>query len=148
MRVTLTRLVAGVVLCFATLMQAIHLDAKPVSLFFLVTDGLSKKNNFVIALVDPIKIQMARRIIAGNVTDQIHVSGKIVKGHASYNSRWKFYLDPKSIDFFTFANTTCGRGFNTSDIQANLNLVGKPGSPLAAGFWCPLGSKVVAELKS
>jgi hypothetical protein len=42
--------------------------------------------------------------------------------------------------------TVCGRGMSTSDIQANLELVGKPGSPLALGYWCPFGSRVEAEL--
>jgi hypothetical protein len=121
------------------------LHARETTHYFEVSDG-KPTENFVIALSNRQKIETARNIASGIISDRIHVSGKIIKKRARYNPNWNFHLDPKSITFVTFASTTCGRHMNTSDIQANLDLVGKPGSPLAAGFWCPLGSRVTAEV--
>jgi hypothetical protein len=114
--------------------------------FFEVSEGIDPAQSFVIALSDPKKIDMARAIVSGSTTEPVHVSGRIVKSRVRYNSKWAFHLDPKSITFITFAPTTCARGMSTHDVQMNLGLVGKPGSPLAAGYWCPLGSSVKAEL--
>lgn len=132
--------------CLLIIMTSGSSKTRPPRRLFLVSEPLPQ-DNFVILLENPELIQMATKIIAGQVTDQIHVSGRIVKGRIAYNGRWNFHLDPTSIRFFTFASTTCGRAMLTSDVQANLDLVGKPGSPLATGYWCPWGSKVVAELK-
>lgn len=112
---------------------------------FQVSNG-DPAQTFVIALSDTSKIDTARKIAAGQITDAVHVNGKIVKSRALYNPKWSFHFSPQSITFITFAPTICGRGMSTSDIEQNLQLVGKPGSPLAAGWWCPLGSHVQAEL--
>ena len=114
--------------------------------YFGVSDNVPA-NSFVIALSDQAQIDFARKIILGG-TERIHVQGKIIKGQVSYNPGRSFYLDPSSITFFKFAPTTCGRRWSTADVEANLDLVGKPGSPLALGYWCPLGSRVSTEITS
>jgi len=114
--------------------------------YFRVSDG-PPNETFTIALGDPVLIAKARQIVAGNSSSQVKVSGRIVKWPAKYNGTWHFHLKPTSITFITFANTTCLRGAATSEIEANLDKIGTPDySPL--GFWCPLGSKVVAEISA
>ncbi|SRR6266478_747836 len=127
------------------LFSCCSLQARETTHYFEVSDG-KPTESFVIALTNRQKIETARKIASGIISDQIHVSGKIIKNSVRYNPNWNFHLDPKSITFVTFANTTCGRHLNTSEIQADLDLVGKPGSPLALGFWCPLGSRITAEV--
>jgi hypothetical protein len=123
--------------CAANAASKLHL--------FEVSDG-DPTQMFVIALSDASKIDTARKIASGQITDAVHVNGRIIRSRASYNPKWSFHLSPRSITFITFAPTICGRGMSTSDVERNLQLVGKPGSPLAAGLWCPLGSHVQAEL--
>jgi len=112
---------------------------------FEVSNG-DPTQSFVVALYDRRKVDMALKIASGATMDAVHVNGKIVKSRVQYNPKWSFHLSPDSITFFTFAPTVCGRGMSTTDVQSNLDLVGKPGSPLAVVYWCPLGSRVAAEL--
>ncbi|NJL17018.1 MAG: hypothetical protein HC938_07310, partial [Nitrospira sp.] len=71
---------------------------------FTDTDGLPR---FVIQLVEPAKIDHARRILAGKEKSRIHLNGTIVKAPAAYNPGWRYHLDPRSIDFFEFAVEVC-----------------------------------------
>jgi hypothetical protein len=94
-------------------------------------------DDFVIALDDSNAVKTAEDIVAGKITDKVHVSGKIIKRQASYNLGWHFFLDPESIEFFTFAPTVCGRNITTSVLEKNLAKVGTPGF-LPLGTWCPV----------
>lgn len=114
--------------------------------YFSVSDG-PPNETFTIALSNPTMIAKARQIIAGNISGQVKVSGRIAKWPVKYNAPWHFHLKPASITFITFANTTCLRGAATSEIEANIQKIGTPDySPL--GFWCPLGSRVAAEISA
>jgi hypothetical protein len=103
-------------------------------------------DDFIIELNDPRKIAEANGIISGHVSDRVHVSGRIVKNAISYNAPWKFYLDPSTIKFFTFANTTCGRNLSTQDVNEHLDEIGSPNF-LSTGYWCPLKYKLIGEMK-
>jgi len=111
--------------------------------YFLVSNGPAG-NDFTIALHDPALIAKARQIVAGKVTDQVAVSGRIVKRAVAYNRPWHFHLQPSSITFITFGTPMCLRYLTTSELEANLAKIGSPDfSPL--GYWCPVGSRVTAE---
>lgn len=106
--------------------------------------GCGSADDFIIALDDPNQIQMAEDILNGKVSDKVHVEGRIVAQPAPYNPQWKFYLDSKSISFFTFGHPTCW-GYSTSQVNSNLAQVGTAGF-LPTGFWCPRGYGVSQEV--
>jgi hypothetical protein len=60
---------------------------------FEVSNG-DATQSFVIALSDPEKVDMARKIVSGKTTDAAHVNGRIIKSRARYNPKWSFYLSP------------------------------------------------------
>lgn len=106
--------------------------------------GCASLDDFVIALSQPNQQQMADKILSGKITDQVHVQGTIVTQPALYNWPWRFYLDPKTISFFTFGHPICW-GFSTIEVNANLDKVGSPYFlPIKA--WCPRGYRVSKEI--
>lgn len=110
-----------------------------------MTDGgCGSPNAFVVALDSATQIQKAQDIIHGKVTDQVHVQGNIISRSVSYNSPWRFYLDPATIQFFTFAHPICWN-YSTTEVNANLNKVGTPGFLPTRG-WCPRGYRLSAEV--
>ncbi len=106
--------------------------------------GCASLDDFVIALTEPKQLQMADQILSEKITDQVHVQGTIVTQPALYNLPWAFYLDPKTISFFTFGHPICW-GFSTVEVNANLDKIGSPGFlPIKA--WCPRGYRLSKEI--
>jgi len=97
---------------------------------------------FVIKLTDPVKIQQARDILSGKITDATHVMGTIIKAPADYNTPWSFNLDPASITFFGMATEVCDSSIQ--GVEDHLGEVG--GSFLPNNRWCPWGSKLIEEV--
>lgn len=97
---------------------------------------------FVFKLTDPAKIREARNILSGVQKDRIHVVGKIVKRPASYNSPWRYHLDPASISFFGNAVEVCDATIRY--VEDHLNEAG--GSFLPGLTWCPWTSRLLREV--
>lgn len=110
--------------------------------YFQVEDASDSLKPFLIKIVDPAKIEHARKILSGDEKCKIHLSGLIVKETISYNTDWSFHIDPTSIDFFQVAIELCDATMEF--IEANLNDIG--GSTLPNNHWCPWSSKLIAEL--
>lgn len=106
---------------------------------FTDTDG---KPRFVIKLVEPEKIEHARRILRGEETSRIHVQGVVEKKPAEYNPGWSYHLKPDSIDFFEFAVEVCDSSIQY--VEENLEQVG--GAFLPGSHWCPWTSRIVDEV--
>jgi hypothetical protein len=97
---------------------------------------------FVIKLVQPDKISLARRILAGEENEKVHVMGKIIKRPVEYNPGWSYHLEPESIQFFQVAIQVCDAP--TRYVEDHLDEVG--GAFLPGGFWCPWRSKLTREV--
>jgi len=102
-------------------------------------------DDFVVALENADQIRTAADILAGKITDRVHVKGRLVAQPAPYNAPWNFYIDPKTIEILTFGNTTC-RGYTTTEVNARLNQLGSP-EFLPTGYWCPVGYKISQEVQ-
>jgi uncharacterized protein (TIGR03437 family) len=109
---------------------------------YFVFDSPPRRDLFVIKLTDPAKIQKARDILSGNEKSLRHVSGVIVKEPACYNAPWSYHLDPKSIEFFSFAIEVCDGTMGY--IEGHLDEVG--GALLPGNRWCPWASRLVREI--
>ncbi len=110
--------------------------------YFRFTD-IEEKPRFVIKLVEPEKIEHARRILRGEETSRIHVQGTVVKEPAGYNPGWSYHLAPESIDFFEMAVEVCDATIRF--VEDNLDEVG--GSTLPDSHWCPWTSRLVDEVE-
>jgi hypothetical protein len=97
---------------------------------------------FVIKLVQPEKISHARRILAGEETNKVHVVGKVIKRPVDYNPGWSYHLQPESIDFFQVAIEVCDA--NMQYVEDHLDEVG--GAFLPGAIWCPWTSKLTREV--
>jgi hypothetical protein len=97
---------------------------------------------FVFLTTDPVRIEHARRILSGEETEAVHVSGVIVKSPAPYNSRWRFHLDPETISFFAVAMEVCDA--TITYVAEHLDEVG--GSFLPSSRWCPWTSRLIREV--
>jgi hypothetical protein len=133
----------------ATLTVAFANPAAAQTRYFLVCPGTNPAgcaslDDFVIALSQPKQLQMADQILSGKITDQVHVQGMIVTQPALYNWPWGFYLEPKTISFFTFGHPICW-GFSTIEVNANLNKLGSPDF-LPTKAWCPRGYRLSKEV--
>lgn len=118
-------------------------DLQRSTAFFQITDGVNdEESKFVIKLVEMDKIVHARRILLGEETQLIHISGKIIKKPVDYNPDWSFHLDPQSIDFFEIAVEVCDASITF--IEENLPEIGD--STLPNNNWCPWSSKIIKEL--
>ena len=116
------------------------MNNSPAYFRFTDTDGQAR---FVIQLVEPSKIEHARRILRGEETLRVHIQGTIVKKTAEYNPDWSYHLDPESIDFFELAIEVCDAAIQY--VEEHLDEVG--GSTLPDSHWCPWSSRLVDELK-
>ncbi len=114
----------------------------PTSAYFRFT-GTDGKLLFVIKLVEPSKIEHARRILRGEETSRVHVQGTIVKKPAQYNPDWSYHLEPESIDFFEFAIEVCDSAIDY--VEKHLDEVG--GAFLPNSHWCPWSSRLVDEVE-
>lgn len=74
--------------------------------YFLV-DYPPGSETFVIKLRDPAKIAHARRVLLGEETEAVHVSGRVRRRTVRWNRPWHFVLALKSIEFFAFAVEVC-----------------------------------------
>lgn len=97
---------------------------------------------FIIELTDEASITHARKILSGEETDTVHVTGVIVKSPAPYNPGWSFHLDPESISFFALAMEVCDAAI--SYVEEHLDEVG--GAFLPGSRWCPWGSRLLREV--
>jgi uncharacterized protein (TIGR03437 family) len=109
---------------------------------YFVFDIPPRGDLFVIKLTDPAKIQKARDIISGKVTNGRHVGGLIVKQPVCYNAPWNYHLDPQSIEFFDNAVEVCDGAMGY--IETHLDEVG--GALLPGNGWCSWGSRLVREI--
>lgn len=117
---------------------AVEVTVTSISAYFEFTD---EANTFIIKLDDPVKIEQARDILSGEITDTIHVMGTIIKQSAPYNSPWNYYLNPSSISFFENATKVCDA--NIQYVEDHLDEVG--GSTLPNNQWCPWHSRLIKE---
>jgi hypothetical protein len=108
--------------------------------YFRFTDG---KQQFVIQLVEPSKIEHARRILHGEEQSRVHIQGTVVKDRAVYNPDWSYYLAPESIEFFERATEVCDASIQY--VEEHLDEVG--GSTLPDSHWCPWDSHLVDEVE-
>jgi hypothetical protein len=109
-------------------------------------DECKSPDAFVVALDDTDEINIAKDVVSGKITDRIHVGGRIVAKPVPYNQPWNFYLDPKTIKIMARLPTTC-RGYTTTEINANLDRIGKHDDQfLSGGYWCPKGYKISEEI--
>ena len=108
---------------------------------FEFTDSDHKKK-FIIKLVDPKKIEHARRILSGQEKKKVHIGGKIIKEKVNYNPDWSYHLALESMDFFEMAIEVCDSTMQM--IEDRLEEV--CGAYLPDCHWCPWSSKLVREL--
>jgi hypothetical protein len=101
-----------------------------------------RKDNFVIKLTDPAKIQKARDLVSGKDKTATQVTGIIVKQAACYNPPWSFHYDPDSIGFFDSATEVCDASIAYT--ESFLNDAG--GAFLPDNRWCPWGSRLLREI--
>lgn len=109
---------------------------------YFVLDVPPRRDQFVIKLTDPAKIQKARDILSGKETQLRHVMGKIVKQRAAYNPPWSFHFDPPSIEFFSLAMEVCDS--SVAYVETHLDEAG--GAFLPGNIWCPWSSRLVKEI--
>ncbi|MGW5154831.1 BP74-related protein [Nonomuraea wenchangensis] len=136
----LTKILA-VLAALATLSVATPAPAQAAApAYFVMTD--ITRENFVVQLTDPVKIQHARDLISGTTTDRPHVLGRITKRPAPYNPRWSYQLNPDTISFFDFAIEVCDA--TIPYVEDNLDEAG--GAFLPGLVWCPWTSRLVREI--
>jgi hypothetical protein len=98
-------------------------------------------DRFVVRLVEPRQIRLARAILAGRERDRVHVGGRIVKEPAPYNPGWNYHLDPPTIDFFG----TSAEIYDASPrfVEQHLDQVG--GEFLPDSWWWPWQSRLLRQ---
>ncbi|MDT0459339.1 calmodulin-binding protein [Streptomyces sp. DSM 41527] len=120
--------------------DAAHRTGDASAAYFVMTDVT--REEFVIKLTDPRKIQHARDLLSGASRSEPHVIGRIEKRPAPYNWRWSFHLRPETIDFFDFAIEVCDA--TTPYVEEHLD---EAGGPFLPGLvWCPWTSRLVREV--
>jgi len=108
--------------------------------YFRVTDGVGR-NDFVIKLTDPEKIQNARDQL-NNIVPKLHLTGLIIKSTVDYNPNYGYHYDPDTIDFFEVAMEVCDATFEYTEE----NLADAGGAFLPGLRLCPWGSLLVEEV--
>ncbi|MFI7708303.1 calmodulin-binding protein [Nonomuraea sp. NPDC049480] len=114
-------------------------QAAPVA-YFTMTD--ITRQQFVIELTDPAKIQHARALIRGETPSRPHVVGRIQKSPAPYNPGWSYHYRPETIDFFDVAIEVCDA--TIPYVEDHLDEAG--GAFLPGLVWCPWTSRLVSEV--
>jgi hypothetical protein len=104
--------------------------------------GHDSPDGFVIKIVEPEKIEHARKVLRGEEKVRVHVQGTIVQRKIPYNPRWNYYLKPESIRFFEMAIEVCDAAMGY--VEENLNAVG--GTFLPKSQWCPWASTLTREI--
>jgi hypothetical protein len=112
----------------------------PSIVYFKVTDGVGR-NDFVIKLTDPVKIQNARDQL-NNVVPKLHITGLIIKSTVDYNPNYSYHYDPDTIDFFEYAMEVCDATFDYTE-----EYLDEAGGAFLPGLrLCPWGSLLVEEV--
>ncbi|MGA4993812.1 calmodulin-binding protein [Nonomuraea bangladeshensis] len=133
--------ITAVLAALATLSVATPAPAQAaVAAYFVMTD--ITRENFVVQLTDPAKIQHARDLISGTTTDKPHVLGRIITRPALYNPRWSYQLNPDTISFFDVAIEVCDAAIPY--VEDHLDEAG--GAFLPGLVWCPWTSRLVREI--
>jgi hypothetical protein len=131
--------VALVVVTPLTLATAQPAGAAPAA-YFVFTD--ITRDEAVLKLTDPAKIQHARDLVNGDTIDRPHVVGRILKRQADYNPRWSYHYNPDTIDFFDVAIEVCDA--TLPYVEDHLDEAG--GAFLPGLVWCPWTSRLVREI--
>ena len=109
---------------------------------YFVMEVPPRKDNFVVKLTDPAKIQKARDLVSGRDQSATQVTGIIVKQPACYNPPWSFHYEPDSIGFFDSAIEVC----DASIAYTESFLSDAGGAFLPDNRWCPWGSRLLREI--
>lgn len=99
-------------------------------------------DRFVIKLVEPAKIDHARRIACGRERRRVHVMGTIVRQKAPYNPAWSYHIAPETITFCDMAIEVCDAAIRY--VEDHLDEVGSAVLPDA--HWCPCRSRLAREV--
>lgn len=113
---------------------------------FINADGSDAdlhERGFVFELNDPLKIDDARRILAGQEKIRVHVAGRVIPQSMPYNPEWSFHLDPASISFFA-VQEHAALDANMYYVEDHLDQIGS--SFLPGRCWSPGDSRLVAEV--
>ncbi|TYC09558.1 calmodulin-binding protein [Actinomadura syzygii] len=108
--------------------------------YFVFTD--TTREEAVLKLTDPAKIQHARDLVNGETTDRPHVIGRILKRQAPYNPRWSYHYNPDTVDFFDAAIEVCDA--TIPYVEEHLDEAG--GAFLPGLVWCPWTSRLIREV--
>ncbi|MFI0485569.1 calmodulin-binding protein [Actinomadura sp. 9N215] len=108
--------------------------------YFVFTD--ITREEAVLKLTDPAKIQHARDLVSGETYDRPHVVGRILKRQADYNPRWSFHYNPDTVDFFDVAIEVCDA--TLPYVEDHLDEAG--GAFLPGLVWCPWTSRLIREI--
>ncbi|MGN5379107.1 calmodulin-binding protein [Streptomyces lasalocidi] len=100
------------------------------------------REEFVIELTDPAKIEHARELVNGETTDRPHVIGRILKRTAPYNPRWSYHYNPDTTDFFDVSIEVCDA--TIPYVEDHLDEAG--GAFLPGLVFCPWTSRLVREI--
>jgi hypothetical protein len=112
----------------------------PSIVYFKVTDGVGR-NDFVIKLTDPVKIQNARDQLNG-VVPKLHITGLIIKSTVDYNPNYSYHYDPDTIDFFELAMEVCDATFDYTE-----EYLDEAGGAFLPGLrLCPWSSELLEEV--
>ncbi|TMR94236.1 calmodulin-binding protein [Nonomuraea basaltis] len=109
--------------------------------YFVMTDVT--REEFVVQLTDPGKIQHARDLVNGTTDERPHVVGRIIKRPTPYNPRWSYNLNPDTVDFFDYAIEVCDA--TIPYVEDHLDEAG--GAFLPGLVWCDWTSRLVREIR-
>jgi hypothetical protein len=136
----LTRILAALAAVAAFSLITPPAQAAPAA-YFVMTD--ITREEFVIQLTDPGKIQHARDLLSGTTADRPHVLGRIIKRPVAYNPRWSYHLNPDTVDFFDYAIEVCDA--TIPYVEDHLDEAG--GAFLPGLVWCDWSSRLVREIR-
>ncbi|MEV0621692.1 calmodulin-binding protein [Nonomuraea sp. NPDC050404] len=137
---TLTRILA-VLTAIATFGAAAPAPAQAAPTAYFIMSDITRQE-FVVQLTDPGKIQHARDLLSGTSQDRPHVIGRIIKRQAPYNPRWSYHLNTDTIDFFDVAIEVCDA--TIPYVEDHLDEAG--GAFLPGLVWCGWTTRLVREV--
>ncbi|WP_344900386.1 calmodulin-binding protein [Actinomadura meridiana] len=138
--------VAGAVAVAVVAPLALFATAQPASAdpaaYFVFTDVT--REEAVVKLTDPEKIQHARDLVNGETHERSHLVGRIIKRQANYNPRWSYHYNPDTVDFFDQAIEVCDA--TIPYVEDHLDEAG--GAFLPGLYFCPWSSRLVREIST
>lgn len=134
-----------VLAAFALAATASTAIAEPARHFAFEASGgpMRQPHEFIVRIVDPATIDMARNILNGNEKNDTIIVGDVVKGRVDYNESWPFHLNPKSIHFAAGGLIDCDA--TTQHVNENLHRVGTDFLPTHE--WCPWSARLTREVQ-